>query len=74
MNEKELKTSPKQRIVISLIAIVMLGSIIASYAAIILNGGKTDSGSRRGLTVHLLPSERRTLSKTKGYGGSLSAR
>ncbi len=45
MNEKELKTSPKQRIVISVIAIVMLGSIIASYAAIILNGGKTDSGS-----------------------------
>ena len=41
MNEKELKTSPKQRIVISLIAIVMLGSIIASYAAIILNGGKS---------------------------------
>ena len=45
MNEKELKTSPKQRIVISVIAIVMLGSIIASYAAIILNGGKTDTGS-----------------------------
>ena len=44
MNEKELKTSPKQRIVISLIAIVMLGSIIASYAAIILNGGKSDTG------------------------------
>ncbi len=44
MNEKELKTSPKQRIVISLIAIVMLGSIIASYVAIIINGNKT-SGS-----------------------------
>ena len=45
MNEKELKTSPKQRIVISVIAIVMLGSIIASYAAIILNGGKSNTGS-----------------------------
>jgi FKBP-type peptidyl-prolyl cis-trans isomerase len=44
MNEKELKTSPKQRIVITLIAVVMLGSIIASYAAIILNGGKSSSG------------------------------
>lgn len=42
MNEKELKTSPKQRIVITLIAVVMLGSIIASYAAIILNGGKNN--------------------------------
>lgn len=43
MNEKELKTSPKQRIIISVIAIVMLGSIIASYAAIILNGGKQNT-------------------------------
>ena len=45
MNEKELKTSPKQRIAISLIAFIMLGSIIASYAAIILNSGKTDDAS-----------------------------
>ncbi len=48
MEEKELKTSLKQRIFITVIAVVMLGSIIASYAAIILNGGKksdeTDSG------------------------------
>ena len=43
MNEKELKTSPKQRIIISVIAIVMLGSIIASYAAIILNGEKQNT-------------------------------
>ena len=39
MEEKELKTSPKQRFFIILIAVIMLGSIIASYAAIILNGG-----------------------------------
>lgn len=45
MNEKELKTSPKQRIVISVIAVVMLGSIIASYAAIILNGAKSNSST-----------------------------
>lgn len=41
MDEKELKTSTKQRIIISVIAIVMLGSIIASYAAIIMSGGKS---------------------------------
>ena len=45
MDEKELKTSPKQRILIIVIAIVMLGSIIASYAAIVLNGGKSSSSS-----------------------------
>ena len=46
MEEKELKTSPKQRIFIIAIAVIMLGSIIASYAAIILNGGKSsDSGT-----------------------------
>ena len=44
MEEKELKTSPKQRVFIILIAIVMLGSVIASYAAIVLNGGKSTSG------------------------------
>lgn len=45
MEEKELKTSPKQRFFIILIAVIMLGSIIASYAAIILNGGKSNSSS-----------------------------
>lgn len=44
MEEKELKTSPKQRVFIILIAIVMLGSVIASYAAIVINGGKSASG------------------------------
>ena len=45
MDEKELKTSPKQRFVIILIAVIMLGSIIASYIAIVLNGNKSSSGS-----------------------------
>ena len=45
MEEKELKTSPKQRIIIGLIAIIMVGSMIASYAAIILNGGGKSSPS-----------------------------
>lgn len=44
MDEKELKTSPKQRAVIIIIAVLMLGSIIASYAAIVLNGGKSSTG------------------------------
>ena len=39
MEEKELKTSPKQRFFIILIAVIMLGSMIASYAAIVLNNG-----------------------------------
>lgn len=41
MNEKELKTSPKQRFFIIMIAVLMLGSMIASYALIVANGGKT---------------------------------
>ncbi len=45
MDEKELKTSPKQRIFIVLIAIIMVGSIIASYAAIVINGSKGAAGS-----------------------------
>lgn len=43
MDEKELKTSPKQRIFIAAIAIIMVGSIIASYAAIVVNGGKNSN-------------------------------
>ena len=38
MEEKELKTSPKQRIFIIIIAIIMLGSMIAGYAAIVISG------------------------------------
>lgn len=45
MDEKELRTSPKQRIFIILIAIIMVGSIIASYAAIVINGSKGVAGS-----------------------------
>lgn len=43
MDEKELKTSTRQRVVIAIIAVLMLGSIIAGYAAIILNGGNGSS-------------------------------
>lgn len=43
MEEKELKTSTGQRVAIGIIAFIMLGSIIASYAAIIVGGNK-DSG------------------------------
>ena len=41
MEEKELKTSVGQRVAITIIAITMLGSMIAGYVAIVLNGGKT---------------------------------
>lgn len=40
MDEKELKTSPKQRFFIILIAILMVGSIVAGYAAIVISGAQ----------------------------------
>lgn len=43
MDEKELRTSPRQRIFISLIAILMLGSMVTGYALIIANGGKSNA-------------------------------
>ena len=44
MEEKELKTSLKQRIFIGVIAILMLGSMIAGYALIVA-GGSSSSAS-----------------------------
>ena len=46
MEEKELKTSTKQRVFIILIAILMVGSIIASYAAIVISGSQGGSSSQ----------------------------
>lgn len=43
MEEKELKTSVKQRIIIGAIAVVMVGSIIAGYIAIVLSGNSSSS-------------------------------
>lgn len=40
MDEKELRTSPKQRLFIILIAVFMVGSIVASYAAIVISGSQ----------------------------------
>lgn len=45
MEEKELKTSTKQRVIIGAIAVVMLGSIIAGYAAIVAGGNSGSSSS-----------------------------
>lgn len=46
MDEKLLKTSLKQRIIISIIAILLLGSTIATYVAIVAaNGGGSDDSS-----------------------------
>ena len=45
MDEKELRTSPKQRFFIILIAVLMVGSIVASYAAIVASGAaSSDTG------------------------------
>ena len=41
MEEKELKTSVGQRVAIIVIAVAMLGSILAGYIAIVLNNGKS---------------------------------
>lgn len=43
MEEKELKTSVGQRVAITAIALVMLGSIIAGYVAIVANGSSSSS-------------------------------
>ena len=45
MEEKELKTSGKQRFFIILIAVIMLGSILASYVAIVMNGSSNSDSS-----------------------------
>lgn len=45
MEEKDTKTSPKQRFFIILIAILMVGSIIASYAAIVVSGASSNTVS-----------------------------
>ena len=45
MDQKELKTSIKQRIFIIIIAILMVGSMIASYIAIVLNGSSASSSN-----------------------------
>lgn len=41
MEEKELKTSAGQRVAIIVIAVAMLGSIIAGYVGIVASGGKS---------------------------------
>ena len=48
MDEKELKTSPKQRLFIILIAVFMVGSIVAGYAAIVISGSQGSSNSSTG--------------------------
>lgn len=53
MEEKELKTSLKQRIFIGIIAILMLGSMVAGYALIVAAGSgnnDTDSSEDSGIS------------------------
>ena len=45
MEEKELKTSVKQRILSGAIAVIMVGSMIAGYIAIVLSGNNSSSSS-----------------------------
>ena len=45
MDEKSLKTSWKQRILIIIIAVIMLGSVIIGYALIVANGNNSNTAS-----------------------------
>ena len=58
MEEKELKTSTKQRIIIGLIAFIMVGSMVASYAAIVISGNKSKADSVSGEEAATLSEER----------------
>ena len=50
MQEKEIKTSTGQRVAIAIIAFFMLGSIIASYAAIIVGNSTSNSSDTQKLS------------------------
>ena len=45
MEEKELKTSPKQRVFIIFIAVLMVASIVAGYAGIVIGGSQSGNTS-----------------------------
>ncbi len=66
MEEKELKTSPKQRIFIAAIAIIMLGSMVAGYAAMILGNSKNNANtSEQGI------SEEKKMQYEEAYNATL---
>lgn len=44
MNEQDLKTTPKQRAIILIVAFLLLFSTIAAYVAIVLSSGKSSDG------------------------------
>lgn len=66
MEEKELKTSPKQRIFIALIAVIMLGSMIAGYAAIILGSNNNNNNTSSGI------SEEKKMAYEESYNSKLA--
>lgn len=45
MNETSLKTSWRQRLVIIVIAVLLLGATVATYVMIVLNGNKSNTAS-----------------------------
>lgn len=54
MEQKELKTSVGQRVAIGIIAFFMLGSIIASYAAILVSNNSSNSSTTETLSTERL--------------------
>lgn len=72
MDQDLLKTSTKQRVIIAVIAILMLGSMIASYAAIVMgkNNGTTSTSNDPLVAKYETPYNealREVESATKGY-------
>lgn len=47
MEEKELKTKPWQRVAIGGIAVLMLGAVVAGYAAIVVGGNSSSSAGNQ---------------------------
>lgn len=54
MQEKELKTSPKQRVFIAIIAALMLGASVAVYVAIILGANSNNTSGLSGVDEELV--------------------
>ena len=72
MEERELKTSLKQRIFISVIAVVMLGSVIASYAAIVIAGNNKASSTSSSSSDSTTISEEKVAEYEEAYDKKLA--
>lgn len=70
MDEKSLKTSTKQRIVIAIIAILLLGSTIAAYVAIVVSSGNSGNNNSKLSKLEQQYTEKQT--EITNYAATLS--